>query len=397
MAVAFCSFYSRGATPWLFHLRGAATRRFEPLILHHCRNFQQARGLSTDWSAVVRSGSFLTLCSWRLRKGSFADMSVGGHKRQCRQLAVSSMGTPAAVAGSAVVVGTGAPTSSSSPLYDYSKSTRDNYTSKIPRPLVGEYVHLRETMDHNYHGYYTEERQLLQDQIIKSLGTSVVEGMCPRPKELWIVFTAGGMGAGKSRAMKWLSDNGYFPLSSFVRVDPDIIRYKLPEMSGYLARGMDTAGTLTHHEAGLIAELLTLAALGQGHNVLVDGSLRDADWHSRYIKQLRQKREGLKVAIIHCVASTDKVLARAAARAEITKRVVPMTTLLKTLGQVPQSVEELSPMTDYCVRLDTNGAVPVITTPGETWSSFQARWLPEFSGSVDRSKDPEVPNTNAST
>ena len=37
------------------------------------------------------------------------------------------------------------------------------------------------------------------------------------------------MGAGKSRVLAWLCHHGYFPLESFVRVDPDNIRILLPE------------------------------------------------------------------------------------------------------------------------------------------------------------------------
>jgi hypothetical protein len=41
---------------------------------------------------------------------------------------------------------------------------------------------------------------------------------CERPVHPWVVFTAGAMGAGKSRAMHWLHARGLFPLPSFVQV-----------------------------------------------------------------------------------------------------------------------------------------------------------------------------------
>jgi hypothetical protein len=47
---------------------------------------------------------------------------------------------------------------------------------------------------------------------------------CERPDRPWVVFTAGAMGAGTRRAMRWLAEHDYFPLKSFVQVDPDAIR-----------------------------------------------------------------------------------------------------------------------------------------------------------------------------
>lgn len=268
--------------------------------------------------------------------------------------------------------------------YDYSKSTMENHTTKGPTPFVGKYAKLRASLDHTYHGYYTVERQLFQDEIIESLGNTVVvdsktNKVCEKPKDPWLVFTAGAMGAGKSRAMKWLDETGHFPLASFVQVDPDVIRYQLPEMSGYLQRDMATAGIMTHREAGYIAEILTLRALQEGRNVLVDGSLRDADWYSRHIAKLREQHTGLKVAIIHIKASPEKVLARAAARALRTGRLVPMAILLDTISQVPRSIERLSALTDYCVCFNTDGDAPVLVTQGETLTSFKRMWFQECS------------------
>lgn len=49
-----------------------------------------------------------------------------------------------------------------------------------------------------------------------------------------MVFTAGAMGSGKGYTMRWLEAKGYFPLGSFVYIDPDEIRTQLPEWRGFL-------------------------------------------------------------------------------------------------------------------------------------------------------------------
>jgi Zeta toxin len=88
-------------------------------------------------------------------------------------------------------------------------------------------------------------------------------------------------GAGKTHTINKLNESGQFPLESFIRVDPDEIRRRLPEFQIYLEKNPEKAGELTRKEAGMMAEILTSFALEQGLNVLVDGSLKDAAWYGR--------------------------------------------------------------------------------------------------------------------
>jgi hypothetical protein len=53
---------------------------------------------------------------------------------------------------------------------------------------------------------------------------------------VWIVFTAGAMGSGKTHTLRWLWQKGYFPLHAFVQGDPDRVRGMLPELPGYVER-----------------------------------------------------------------------------------------------------------------------------------------------------------------
>lgn len=121
-------------------------------------------------------------------------------------------------------------------------------------------------------------------------------------------------GAGKSYTMKKLVDSGRFPLLGFVTTDPDKIRQYLPEFHLYVDSDPEAAGELTHKEAGYIAEILTLAGLQSGKNVMVDGSLRDSDWYKTYFQRLRQEFTLLRIAIIHVTAPRDAIFRRAAVR-----------------------------------------------------------------------------------
>lgn len=268
--------------------------------------------------------------------------------------------------------------------YDWSESTEFNYKSNDPQTF-GDFTSIRQTLDYNYHNNYTIERQLFQDDIIKSMlnTTRIVDSntgqICQAPHENhWIVLTAGCMGAGKSWTVRHLASDNKFPLQSFVTVDPDDIRRRFPEFESYVERDPLTAGELTRKEAGFVAEILTLAALHQGQNVLVDGSLRDHAWYQWYFSYLKAAYQHLKIGILHITAPHEAVLERAAHRAETTGRVVPMDTLKETMEQVPKSVQVLKPMSDFYAELhnaENGGRIQLRTDEGLTWESFRDNWI----------------------
>lgn len=103
-----------------------------------------------------------------------------------------------------------------SPLYDFSKSTAENYAQPNAR-LRREFFSTRAGLDYTYHTRFSLERQALQDDIIRSMLSyeDMQRGQPNRRSEFdrvargaanrlqsstqpWAVFTAGCMGAGKT-------------------------------------------------------------------------------------------------------------------------------------------------------------------------------------------------------
>jgi hypothetical protein len=72
----------------------------------------------------------------------------------------------------------------------------------------------------------------------------------------------------------------------------------------------------------MIAEVLAQAALQKGQNVLVDGTLRDAEWYREYFEDLRAQHPNIKIAILHIVAPRATVFERAEVCAMCTVYVV---------------------------------------------------------------------------
>jgi predicted kinase len=212
----------------------------------------------------------------------------------------------------------GAPQSDTGDRAQFStlKSSEENHASD-DMIFYEPYADIRASLDYTYHKNYTMERQRLQASIVqKFLDDAILIDqngeVCTIPTRPWIVFTAGAFGAGKGYTLNQLVRKGRFPLMAFVRVNPDDIRRELPEFPLYVRDNPDFAGELTNKEAGYIAEILTLAGLRSGKNVIVDGSLRCASWYREYFARLRVEFPLLRIAIIHVTAPRASVFQRAA-------------------------------------------------------------------------------------
>jgi len=251
------------------------------------------------------------------------------------------------------------------------------------KKFYGKFSHIRETLDYSFHSHYTFERQKLHDAIITDMLNEAyicdVDGNIGTiAADPWIVFTAGAMGAGKSHTMRMLVEKERFPLPAFVIVDPDEIRRLLPEYHMYIAENPGLAGELTRKEAGYIAEVLTLAALQGGKNVLQDGSLRDHAWYQVHFRTLKKDFPQVRQAIIHVTAPKQAILDRAAQRAITTGRIVPSDVLEKAIEQVPKSVKILAPMVDYYAEISNAPDVDdieLVKPDGSNWAKFRQQWM----------------------
>ena len=167
--------------------------------------------------------------------------------------------------------------------YDWNATTSENYRAPpTAGRFFGKYKKVRERMDYSYHVNYVKSRQVLQDEIVthwREEGTRV-----GRP---WGIFTAGAMGAGKSHTIKMLEAFGCCSLTSMVKVDPDTVKYQLPEMQEYIKRnpGPDPdsniilAGHATHNESAFLQELIVREMLEENKSMIIDGSLSNAEWY----------------------------------------------------------------------------------------------------------------------
>ena len=123
-------------------------------------------------------------------------------------------------------------------------------------------------------------------------------------------------------------------LIRFIKIDPDMIKGELPELSGYMRSDPESAATKVHRESTMMSDVLFEHALMDSLPMLVDGSLRDVEWYRGLFRRIRNEYPKYRIAIVHVNASRDTIYQRADSRAELTGRVVPRELLDMSIEQV---------------------------------------------------------------
>lgn len=116
----------------------------------------------------------------------------------------------------------------------------------------------------------------------------------------------------------------------------------------------DTAGFRTQREAGFIAEVAQSVAMDKMQHVWIDGSLKDHGWFSKVFKKIREQYPLYRIAIIFVTAPWEVVVQREASRAAATGRKVPQTLLKDTFDKVEHSVNTLTPLADYIIKVEND-------------------------------------------
>lgn len=177
------------------------------------------------------------------------------------------------------------------------------------------------------------------------------------------VFTVmgGGSAAGKSTmlnagAVKLTKDT--------VMVDSDAIKKLLPDYDELLRGGKDNiAAFYVHEESSALAKRIMSVGQKNGYNVTLDGT-GDGSVSSLMKKIEGAKAAGCRVEGVYATVPTDVALARSAARAEKTGRVVPNDVIRQTHKKVSQVLPECAEYFDDVKLYDTTDGAILIATGG---------------------------------
>jgi hypothetical protein len=201
-----------------------------------------------------------------------------------------------------------------------------------------------------------KKTQSLREEIVAELEASGQSD----PKPL-LIFTAGPMGAGKSFLLDELAAGGYYQKEKFARVDPDQIKPKIPEYQIFLLMSPEEAATVVHQESGQIADELLEKELQSSRNVIVDGSLRNADWYQGQFRRIRKQYPQYSILILYVKANEATIRERIVKRAQDPKdgRHTPESLALQSIEEVEGSIHLLRDLADLTLTVD-NDQQPIL-------------------------------------
>jgi predicted kinase len=266
-------------------------------------------------------------------------------------------------------------------------STEDYHAESDSNAVYGPYAHIRKILlsASNLYKNYTQQRQWLQDAIIEDFLDNIEDpDLCVTPTEPWLIFTVGARGAGKNHILHKLVQTRRLPILSFVQVDPDSIRRRLPEFETYAQKSPVLVNDLMRKESSFMAELLLMASLQNGRNVIFDSAMRNPDWFLNLIHMLKSQcsREAFgmlafpKIALFHVTAPTDLILQRAEKKSKETGRMIHQDSIIKSLETIPSSLKVVRPSVDFYCQIE-NGADSYSIVDGGTkdWEEFHTVFL----------------------
>jgi predicted kinase len=207
--------------------------------------------------------------------------------------------------------------------------------------------------------------------------------------EPWLIFTVGPRGAGKKQAIRNLVFEGHLELLTYIDVDPDSIRRRLPEYDTYVKMSPHKVDELTRKEAGLICEILTLAGLQAGRNVIVDGGLRDSKWHLELINKLKKEYPFLKFGIFHITAPLQHIIKHSRKKAIETGHEISEISITRCINSIPNSLKILKPAVDFTCEIH-NGEDECELVGHIEWEDFEqtfaqaCAWKPGMHGKQKR-------------
>lgn len=209
---------------------------------------------------------------------------------------------------------------------------------------------LRAHMDEN--GKLTPEREQLHKQIIDDLlkGKKGVEGQAT------MTMLGGGPASGKSSVMSTKTDGDPHK----IKVDPDMIKEKLPGYAEMAAKSSEAAG-FYHEESSALAKRFYEVALKENINVLYDGTGNGKI--SSVEKKINAARDkGYRVEAKYVTIDTEEAVRRNTARYEHAKaqgenpRLVPDTVVRGTHAAVTDISVQAAKHFDSIEIYDNNGA-----------------------------------------
>lgn len=191
-------------------------------------------------------------------------------------------------------------------------------------------------------------REALHQQIVEQF----LAGVSPSTGQPTMYMTGGGPASGKSSILV----GGTLPgQHDAVHVDPDAIKFQLPEFAEQLAAGNRGASSFVHEESSMVRKRLEAAAIAGNYNVVLD-TTGDSSVDKLERNLANYRSAGYRVNAYYASNDVDLAIRLAHARGEKTGRYVPESFIRETHRAVSNTFIEATGrnLYDHVELYDTN-------------------------------------------
>jgi len=280
--------------------------------------------------------------------------------------------------------------------YDYSQSTKHNYTDhsfSLGRDSGNVFSHVEDASVDASRAILRSARKVwrtsgaeeYQCQRIKWQDLAVLTAMNlseERPAP-WLVMTFAPPAAFPGRVLEWLSRRGFLSLRSVVPVSFERFVHMIPEWPVYLRKQGQAGRRHLVEEASLLEALACEVAMVKMQHVWLDCTLGDTTRVGAFLRDLRSRHPAYRVATLFVTA--DPVIMEARSREALCETGFDVT--IQEEGE-----SQMLCHSDFVARVDNSGAQPSLQSVMSCTAGLNDSWVDvgrRFEGfTVDRAMFP---------
>jgi cell filamentation protein len=197
--------------------------------------------------------------------------------------------------------------------------------------------------------------QLMQPQTTKDVFFKGGEYTASR-LQVHAIYLGGGSASGKTSISQMLIQSFKDSNESVLLIDSDKIKTMLPEYETLVKRDPENMARQLHDESSDIASRLYQEGLDRSVNLILDGTMKNAEKYGRFIQEARAS--GYSVSTVIADVTLEEAFRRADIRFEIEQRLVPREVIQESHRNVPLTFKRLEDQLDSFYLYDTTNLHP---------------------------------------
>lgn len=202
-------------------------------------------------------------------------------------------------------------------------------------------------------GQYTAQRQEVHQDIIRQSLASLQ----PAVEQPLAIYLGGGSASGKTSISNMLVQSIQDSREHVLVIDSDKIKTMLPEYDRFLKVDPEKMAQMLHDESSDIATRLYEEGLKSRVNIILDGTMKNAEKYEGFIKMAREQQYTVSAVIAD--VPLEEAFKRAEIRYEIEKRRVPEEVIRLSHKHVPATFKRLENQLDSFYLYDTTQRHPL--------------------------------------